>query len=340
MPKKIFIVVLFILTFLLTACESKNVTSSTTGTFPVQTTNPTAETTGISEEKPITLYYHLGPDGGLLKINSDGTGRQQVLDIGTISGGPCNVIIDNGWLYYKASPASDGYNGYKIRKIKLGSTETIKISDEEISSFIVEGDWIYFSTKDSFYINRMKTDGTEMRNITKKKTRDYCVLGDTLYFTVQKDFISSGLLYSINTDGSNEKNLQIEKAEGLKAAGDQLFYTIDNLLYSMNVNTLKSTRILDYPHSYDINAEHLIYIDGNHSLHVAGLDGSNDTIIANEKDYIYDAAIISNRIYFKVHNETISGYTLFYSINFDGSGKMQLPQISLDSDGFGIYVDD
>lgn len=314
---------------MLNACERNANTPDTTDTLPTQTTSMLQTTSAIDEE-PITLFYHLGPDSGLIKINSDGTGEEQIFGKQSAT---LNVVIKNGWIYYKIPTEPDGS---KIHRLQIGSKKTQKISDYVIADFIIEDDWIYFTTKDNFHLYKIRTDGTEIQNITKRRVGAYCVLGNTAYFTVPKDFTAAGQLHCIGTDGRNEINLEIEGANILKASGNYLFYTKRNALYRMNVETLESTRALDYQRIYDVGSDRLMYVDNNFNLHVARVDGSDDTIIVFDKNYITSATIQGGKVYYKVSKSTGEGS--FYSVNFDGSGKLKLPHFNLDSDGFGLYV--
>lgn len=115
--------------------------------------------------------YYLG-FGGIYKMRDDGTEEINFLDLDSFSN--FDFTISNGWLYYKSASMSDyitsmpSYATQKdgLYKICLDGTEDTELTRRgDISSFIVEGDWIYYEIYDyktgGANIYKMKTDGRE-----------------------------------------------------------------------------------------------------------------------------------------------------------------------------------
>lgn len=211
-----------------------------------------------------TIYYS-GMGGGVSKIQTDGTGAANVVDVGKESSYGFEVSGD--WIYYSTKPES-------IYKTKTDGTEKTKIAD--IRSFQgdmkVSGDSIYYSDGKSLF--KMKTDGTGAIKLLENIVM-LAVKGDWIYYGEETEEGEYENIYRMRTDGTEQTKL----AEGTFTAidGDALYYTKDDWLYRANLdgtaaakmNKVKMWNILD------INGEYIYYGEYSGAAYRINLDGSN-----------------------------------------------------------------
>ncbi len=321
MKRKLITVVSIVLFLtLLSACGNNN--NSPSG-------NTADNATTTQEHKEVeTLFYHLSSSKGVLKINSDGTGKERVLGIDNEFAGKryYRISVKNGWIYYYDE-------NYNICRTKTNETQSVKISNDPVYDYKVEGNWIYFIGNDDWHLYKMKTDGSEKKKLHDKEIRQIEIDGNYVYFTEEEDM----KLYRVSTDGNNPEYLNVSYVHFFEVDGNHVIYqsTYEHL-YIMDVNTLKSKKICDTSNNCDIKGQIYIYEDGEDNLHVADIYSNNDTIIASEAS---QARIMNDKIYYFTLKEKDNPQELiYYTINYDGSGKMQFPLVPVDTIDFGLYV--
>lgn len=211
-----------------------------------------------------TIYYS-GMNGGVSKIQTDGTGAANVVDVGKESSFGFEVSGD--WIYYSTKPGS-------IYKIKTDGTEKAKIAD--ISSFEgdmkVSGDSIYYV--DGMSLFKMQTDGTGIMKLLDNAVI-YAVEGDWIFYGEKNEKGEYGIVNRMKIDGSGQAKI----AEGVFTSidGDALYYSKDGWLYRANLdgtaaakmNKVKMWNILD------IHGEHIYYGEYSGAAYRINLDGSN-----------------------------------------------------------------
>jgi hypothetical protein len=332
--RKFFIITSIVLLLMLLSACGNNTDNSPSGS-----TADNATTT--QEHKEIeTLFYDMGANQGLLKINSDGTGQEHVL--GADKGNDENrqymqAIIRNGWIYYICYH-DDCYHDddYNIWKTKTNEAQALKISDDNVSSFEVKGEWIYFVDRNDWNIYKMKTDGSEKRRLHDKKVNRLKLDGDYVYF-IEEDNLK---LCRVNTEGNNPEYL-VDDAGSFAVCGNHLmyqpFHSSDRSLYIMDIRSPENKAICsNSAHRYEVTDKRYVYLDEKSDLHVADIDGKNDTIIANKVSSI---RIMNDKLYCKSIPEEFTTDEVFYTINYDGTGKTQFPVVHVDGDDFGLQVD-
>ena len=118
-----------------------------------------------------TIYYS-DMDGGISKVQTDGTGKANIVGMGKES--IFGFEVSGDWIYYSTKPGS-------IYKIKTDGTEKTKIAD--IGSFKgdmkVSGEMIYYAAGISLF--KMKTDGTEVIKLLENVVM-LAVKGDWIYY--------------------------------------------------------------------------------------------------------------------------------------------------------------
>ena len=209
--------------------------------------------------------YSSGMNGGVSKIQTDGTGAANVVDVGKESSYGFEVSGD--WIYYSTKPGS-------IYKTKTDGTEKTKIAD--ISSFEgdmkVSGDSIYYVDGTSLF--KMKTGGTEVMKLSENVVI-YAVEGDWIYYGEKNEKGEFENVNRMRTDGTEQSKL----VEGTFTAidGDSLYYSKDDWLYRANLdgtaaakmNKVKMWNILD------IYGDYIYYGEYSGAAYRINLDGSD-----------------------------------------------------------------
>ncbi|WP_320163415.1 DUF5050 domain-containing protein [uncultured Trichococcus sp.] len=211
-----------------------------------------------------TIYYS-GMNGGVSKIQTDGTGAANVVDVGKESSYGFEVSGD--WIYYSTKPGS-------IYKIKTDGTEKAKIAD--ISSFEgdmkVSGDSIYYA--DGISLFKMQTDGTGVMKLLDNAVI-HAVEGNWIFYGDKNQKGEYENVNRMKTDSTGQTKL----AEGVFTAidGNSLYYSKDGWLYRANLdgtaaekmNKVKMWNILD------IHGEYIYYGEYSGAAYRINLDGSD-----------------------------------------------------------------
>ncbi len=144
------------------------------------------------------------------------------------------VPQEDGWVYTYV----DAYGDRRMCKIRPNGSEQTVLTEFEVDSYEVYGDWIYytlFDTSDAeIGLFKIKTDGTENQKICDDDVYLDSTHWDTtlfdqsrVYYLLHDDNGIPNCLYTINQDGT-DRNLISEKnvAGLLYASQDTVFYTV------------------------------------------------------------------------------------------------------------------
>ena len=211
-----------------------------------------------------TIYYS-DMDGGISKVQTDGTGKANIVGMGKES--IFGFEVSGDWIYYSTKPGS-------IYKIKTDGTEKTKIAD--IGSFKgdmkVSGEMIYYAAGISLF--KMKTDGTEVIKLLENVVM-LAVKGDWIYYGEETEKGEYENIKRMKTDGTEQSKL----AKGTFTAidGDSLYYSKDDWLYRANLdgtaaekmNQVKMWSILG------IYGDYIYYGEYSGAAYRVNLDGSN-----------------------------------------------------------------
>jgi len=203
--------------------------------------------------------YYLNSEKKVWRTRKDGTSSELVVDkeaflmtvigndifyITTEFDNPNNLSYEQCQLL-AAQGQMDAF--YRIRKFNIDSKKDTMISEDNVSSFSVYKDKIYFltmgedTTKSSF-LKSMSLDGKNVENVIDVPVYRYLIHGDEIYYIkiFTGDPASGNISYSLA-----KKNLKTGKNEDLYP-GTAIFdlnATEDNLLYI-------SVNYQDYMNSY------------------------------------------------------------------------------------------
>lgn len=157
----------------------------------------------------------------IVKMNSNGKDKETIVkDISE-----CPVTVVDGWIYY----AKDD-NFYRI---KTNGKDREKISSKDISSYQVEGNWIYYSYYDDgeYVIAKMKTDGEDNTRLSKEASSTFYVKGGTIYYIKSEyndDYEYEYTLCKMKTNGKND-----EEVCELSSDTNQVTMTEDGIYYQL-----------------------------------------------------------------------------------------------------------
>ncbi|OLN31746.1 sigma-70 family RNA polymerase sigma factor [Desulfosporosinus metallidurans] len=184
-------------------------------------------------------YQNVSENNNLFKIRTDGSSRTK---LNSESTGDFSIVGD--WIFYRGS---SNYNKglYKIRtdgtektylnnqtvlfqefvgdsiyflgdnfellKMKTDGTGITIISTDEVNSFYVSGDWIYYcNSGDNFYLYKIKTDGSNKTQLNSEASCSVYVSGDWVYYTSLWTGADVGYFCKIKTDGTTRTLLSHE----------------------------------------------------------------------------------------------------------------------------------
>lgn len=184
--------------------------------------------------------YFIGPNGGLYSMNMDFTDIQVVnKDL------YASFIIHNGYIYSSSTLNGIAYsNGVPysllLNRGKLGGSEKERLLNlEDVKSYQISGDWIYFYTNAGN--KRMSLDG---KNFSDTFKASYPIKLDEIWYT----------------DGRNKENTSTGKVENiyddymrvLYSDGEWIYFTDErssdqnnNCLYRIKTDGTYLTRIND-----------------------------------------------------------------------------------------------
>lgn len=211
-----------------------------------------------------TIYYS-DMDGGISKVQTDGTGKANIVGMGKES--IFGFEVSGDWIYYSTKPGS-------IYKIKTDGTEKTKIAD--IGSFKgdmkVSGEMIYYAAGISLF--KMKTDGTEVIKLLENVVM-LAVKGDWIYYGEETEKGEYENIKRMKTDGTEQSKLV--KGTFTAIDGDSLYYSKDDWLYRANLdgtaaekmNQVKMWSILG------IYGDYIYYGEYSGAAYRVNLDGSN-----------------------------------------------------------------
>lgn len=211
-----------------------------------------------------TIYYS-DMDGGISKVQTDGTGKANIVGMGKES--IFGFEVSGDWIYYSTKPGS-------IYKIKTVGTEKTKIAD--IGSFKgdmkVSGEMIYYAAGISLF--KMKTDGTEVIKLLENVVM-LAVKGDWIYYGEETDKGEYENIKRMKTYGTEQSKLV--KGTFTAIDEDSFYYSKDDWLYRANLdgtaaekmNQVKMWSILG------IYGDYIYYGEYSGAAYRVNLDGSN-----------------------------------------------------------------
>jgi len=136
-----------------------------------------------------------------------------------------------------------------LYKIFNDGTGRQKISDDEIVSFEVVGDWVYYENRQkSPGLYRIRIDGTGRQNISDDKIVGFNVVGDWVYYRKGK-IMEPCSFYKMQIDGTSRQKISDDKILGFKVVDDWVYYESGDSLYRVQVDGTDRQMVID-DHTY------------------------------------------------------------------------------------------
>lgn len=265
---------------------------------------------GIATSQGEWIYYFIqnggesSPYGGYIhKEKLDGSERQKINIEGIDKASDINVI--GKYIYFTNAKDS------KLYKVKLDGKDLTKLSDDNIHSPIVVGEWIYYVNKsDNYRIYKMKVDGSNVKNINNEQTIRFNIVNNYLYY-ITKDDNQYNSIYKIKNDGTDKKII-IDKyklgiATPIIVYNDYIYYTImeqySTNLYRCKEDGTDKKMILENLSAFNIKDNTIYYSRFEKGLFKCSLDGKN--IIKISDDATYTINLVENYIYYYMGGNNI-----------------------------------
>src|SRR5690625_518097 len=251
------------------------------------------------------------------------------------------VAQDNEWLYY-----IDAQNNHNISRTDGDVKETY--DNTYARGLNLDGDYIYFASHSSDFegssgLYRVSIDNPQdVEKIHKHHTNSPIIINDYIFYTIQDDNRENNGLYRSKVDGTEQVQLVEGMINALQWADGWLYYAIPSGAKVLKIKPDGDDKTeITTDNEVKISATNFLVFDdwiyfenedrlfnsrfGDQStfnIYRMKLDGSKLQDLAEGKLETYDET--SNYIYFS--SEKFDGGDTLYSMNPDGSNKVQLYQ--------------
>jgi hypothetical protein len=173
------------------------------------------------------IYYVSQTERGVIRIRTDGSGRQQLNDdLSSL------LAVYGDVIYY-----SNRDDNNKLYTMRVDGSDRRKLSDDQAFCINVVGNVIYYLASPSFYIGHnlysMRTDGTERTNLSDRFANSFLSGGtyfaginvvDNIIYCFNRSSSYWGVLFKMNTDGSNGQTIYNAGGSSVNVVGDWIFY--------------------------------------------------------------------------------------------------------------------
>mgnify|MGYP000844870814 CR=1 FL=1 len=239
-----------------------------------------------------------------------------------IGNSPGNIY--NGGLFSE----QDGYiyfsNSNDDGSLYMADSDLInfkKLHDDKAVFINVDENYIYYvrannTREDSSHnilmynntgIYRIKQNGRDIKSISYKPGAYLSLKGNRIYY--QKYDVNSGLLlYQNSTDGSEEKRLLNDDVIPSAIMNGQLYYagySKDHNLNAIDLSSYNSKTIIEGSFLCPIfHNDYLYYIDieDNYKIYRSNTDGSNPTLLVDDKCSTYNITNSGKHLYYQIDN--------------------------------------
>lgn len=190
----------------------------------------------------INLYnddvYYL-TDYNIYKISKNSENRQMVIEnVDTFT------IVDD-FIFYVQNNSS--YNG-KLCRLKIGETNSKKITTLDVNEFSVYGNSIAFSDADDFKLYIIDLDGKNEKQICNDKVKNITKYGEYIFFNSR----TTGTFCRINVDGTGLKDVMNDSQDKYLIQDNQIIIpNYSFVFYDFDGNELRKFRSDESATMYD-----------------------------------------------------------------------------------------
>lgn len=248
------------------------------------------------------IYGSMSGEGGIYKINPDGTSKVKLSD-----DNPHVIRIRNDRIYYNTLLDIKS----RITGVRQDGFKTT-VNDDHSRILCIEDSWIYYINdyeSDNRRLYRIRTDGSFRTKLNNEES-----LGGAAYYNFRLDndriyysnCLDNGKIYSINIDGTGKTKLCDDEVLWYMDYYDGWVYYIchtDNMIYRVRTDGTDRTRLTDeesqmifiygdyiyYANSADNNSLYRMNPDGSEKTFINAVSGSKFKIFY--ENWIYDVDI-------------------------------------------------
>jgi len=306
------------------------------------TTSWNLNNSGIAASKGDWIYYHwfgnesYDPKGGLYKIKTDGTEKEQIYQ------GPLfNINVIGDYIYFVSGSITvmGGFatrQGTSIKKIKTDGTNSTTIielgyGDGTINNALVVGEWIYYnrlkigSDVSGFY--KIKTDGTDQQKLFSYMVSCVDIVEDWIYYSPSNPDKGDDGIFKIKTDGTDQQLIystnRLKQNTSIGVVDDWIYYTVEsNKIYKVRTDGTDQQEIIS---NLDLIASNIsedwIYLTTNAwaglSMQKIRTDGTDQQLLYSDM-LMQKICVLGDWIFFESYNNNDAIHTIGI-IKTDGS---------------------
>ncbi|MDF2673078.1 MAG: serine/threonine protein kinase [Clostridiales bacterium] len=243
-----------------------------------------------------------------------------------------HLVEQSGWIYYH-----NPNDRSKLYKRSMDGSKNIKILDDYLGSYCLDGEWIYYSnTADNSSLYRVKIDGSAKEKLNNVESSSINVSKEWVYYINSSD---NGRIYKIKKDGSEGTKIGDDTVWSIYAGGgDWIYYcntSNNNYIYSIGMDGKERTKITN-SFSYNLCvSEDWVYYEAVETKEAdyprvfkIKRDGTEETLLTHlgETDMLYRLEVSGDYIY--ISNEAL------YRIKKDGT---DFTKLSSENEHVGIF---
>jgi hypothetical protein len=163
----------------------------------------------ISNLNIVGDWIYFSDSYNICKIKTDGSEYQTIVDnIVTLE-----FIIIGDWIYFEQGG---------INKMLLDGSHRSKIIGGDISSFNIDGDWIYYcNIKDKNKLYKVRTNGSNNTKLSEDTCGFINISNGWIYY---KNFNDGSRIYKMKLDGTNKTKVTDDTVNFFNVISDTIIY--------------------------------------------------------------------------------------------------------------------
>jgi hypothetical protein len=219
------------------------------------------------------------------------------------------IEVQDEWVFYINEDDNDC-----IYKTSTGGKNAIKMTDESCISFVVLGEWIYYSSDSGIY--KTPANGSKVKVLVNRdRFNTSAAYYDKIYYPNNAD---DDNIYVLKSDGISSIKFADLCPRDMIVNNNWLYYTDthdSNKLYKIDIDSKETKLLNDFNTTcFKVDGEYIYYVD-EQGIHRKHCDGTNQINISNDIPTAID--VYGNWIYYNYGHK---GGGL-YKIKTDGSQK-------------------
>ena len=200
------------------------------------------------------LYFTKGEpgvsflEGGIWKMRPDGSDMEMLHE-----GFAQNLVAFDGWLYFVAPRSDEGRSEKALFRLDLEGNSVQQLN-ESVYTYVVAGDWIFFTSLAEQGLFKMKVDGSAVQKVSDANPIDMNAWGDWIYYVDMVDDATRPL-YRLDIETSEVSLVSDKNCDSVDVVDDRLL-------------------IQEWPGEYGMRV-----IPYDNKRYIADLDGANIRLV-------------------------------------------------------------